>query len=127
MEMCAQVPYVGNFLFRPAATNEVAALVPHLAQLSVAANKALGIYDDHRALGRRPPWQRTLVQRMHAKGWSIDLRRWLEFESLTWLLLVSLLWYIASRLLLDDAGAVFLSFVLLFLLSALTTAGILLR
>ena len=80
-----QAPYVGNFLFRPAGTNELEALVRPLAQLSLKMNELLGIYDDARRLAQRPPWQQTVVERMHEKGWSLDLRCWAEYQSLAWI------------------------------------------
>ena len=107
------MPYIGDFLFRPAGTNEVARIVPQLAQWSRAANKALGIYDDDRALEQKPQVQRFLVRRMHRKGWSVDLRQWTTHQSLLWLSTVSALVSGVAWLAFGSARAVLSSMALL--------------
>lgn len=116
-----QVPYfekeVGDFLFRPAGTNEFPLLVPPLARWSRAANTALGIYDDEDGLKGRAAWQQLVVRRMHDKGWSVDLRQWTTHQSLLWLCTVSALVSGAAWLSFGSAGAVLSSMALLCLVS----------
>lgn len=98
-----------------------------LAQLSQLLNEKLGIYDDERCLACRPAWQRTLVERMHEKGWSLDLRRWAEFPSLAWLAAVTSLWFLAGRMLFGSSIALAVSFSLPLLASMLVSAAVLFR
>jgi hypothetical protein len=121
------VPYIGNFLFRPAGTNEFHAMVRPLAQLSFKANQLLGLYDDDDKLALRPEWQRFVVARMHHKGWSIDLRQWAKFQSLTWIVALLVAWYSAAQLVLSHPVAIGLSFGVLGLVSALIGATALMR
>jgi hypothetical protein len=118
---------VGDFLFRPAGTNELRIFVKTLATWSTAANAALGLYDDQVALLNRPKWQRTLVARMHERGWSIDLRKWAQFDSLIWGGAVSCVWIMVGRFLCGSLFAAIASLPLLCTLSLAASMGGLLR
>jgi hypothetical protein len=118
---------VGDFLFRPAGTNELRIFVRTLATWSTVANAALGLYDDQVALSNRPKWQRTLVARMHEKGWLIDLRKWAQFDSLIWAGAVSCMWIMVGQCLFGSLFATVASLPLLCTLSLAVSVGGLLR
>jgi hypothetical protein len=101
--------------------------VKTLSTWSRFANAALGLYDDQATLRSRPKWQRVLVARMHEKGWSIDLRRWAQFDSLVWMGAVSCVWIAVGRCLFGSVFAAIMSLPLLCTVSLVVSVADLLR
>lgn len=92
-----QVPYKGEFLLRPAARNEVSALVEPLANASIKLNEWLGFYSQENLEALHPVFRRAVL-RLKRRGGYVDLRRVFEHESIAFLTVTStVLFFVMSH------------------------------
>ena len=85
-----RVPYNGNFLYRPVASNEWAPLVPFLADASVLLNRALG-FAETESLGTRYRLQKFVLFCKSCGFREVDLRQLFQLESVVLAFLVAML------------------------------------